>query len=84
MRLLAVLLLAILLGSGGVAAGIVAGVPAIVEFVFVGSLALFVVALASGTLFARTHDSSDATAASVTAISPSHPDQHRLDLQPAE
>lgn len=53
LRLLAVLLLATLLGSGGVAAGIVAGVPAIVQFVFVGSLALFIVTLASSALFAR-------------------------------
>jgi hypothetical protein len=53
LRLLAVLLLATLLGSGGVAAAIVAGVPAIVQFVFVGSLALFILTLTSGTSFAR-------------------------------
>ncbi|MEO8566988.1 MAG: hypothetical protein ABI541_11445 [Betaproteobacteria bacterium] len=85
LRLLAVLLLATLLGSGGVAAGIVAGVPAIVQFVFVGSLALFVVTLTSGTLFARADDGAHprGRAASVGTISPLHADEHRLDLQPA-
>lgn len=84
LRLLAVLLLATLLGSGGVAAGVVAGVPAIVQFVFVGSLALFIVTLATGTLFARADDGLRTSASSVGAIGPSHADENRRDLQPAE
>jgi hypothetical protein len=85
LRLLAVLLLAALLGSGGVAAGIVAGVPVIVQFVFVGSLALFIVTLATGTLFARSHDGRPSgRAAFVGAINPLHADGHRPDLQPTE
>jgi hypothetical protein len=78
LRLLAVLLLATMLGSGGVAAGIVAGVPAIVQFIFVGSLALFIVTLTTGTLFARSHDGRPSgRAASVGALGPSPADEHR-------
>jgi hypothetical protein len=86
LRLLAVLLLATLLGSGCVAAGIVAGVPAIVQFVFVGSLALFIVTLTSGALFARADDGARprGRAASGGAISPLQSDEHRLDAQPTE
>jgi len=86
LRLLAVLLLATLLGSGGVAAGMVAGVPAIVQFVFVGSLALFVVTLATGASFARADHGPHPTgqAASVAAINPLHANERRLDLQPME
>jgi hypothetical protein len=80
LRLLAVLLLAAMLGSGGVAAGIVAGVPAIVQLVFVGSLALFIVTLTTGTLFARSDAGSPpGRAASVGAISPSQADELRPD-----
>ena len=50
LRLLAVVLLTSLLGSGGVAAGLVTDVPSIVQIVFVGCLGLFVVALATGAL----------------------------------
>ncbi|MGH8850442.1 MAG: hypothetical protein ACREYD_05570 [Casimicrobiaceae bacterium] len=50
LRLLWVLLLTTLLGSGGVAAGFAADVPAIVQFVFVGCLGLFVVTLTTGAL----------------------------------
>jgi hypothetical protein len=83
---LTVLLLATLLGSAGVAAGIVAGVPTLVEFVFIGSLALFIVTLTSGTLFARTEDGarSRAGAASAGAIGPLPAEEHQSDLQPAE
>lgn len=86
LRLLAVLLLATLLGSGGVAGAIVAGVPAIVQFVFVGSLALFIVTLTSGALFARAGDGVHprGQAASGSAISSLQPDEHRLDLQRTE
>ena len=78
LRLLAVLLLAAMLGSGGVAAGIVAGVPAIVQFIFVGSLALFIVTLTTGTLFARSHDGRPSgRAASVGALGPSPADEQR-------
>ena len=84
LRLLAVLLLATLLGSGGVAAGIVADVPAIVQLVFVGSLALFIVTLTTGT-FARSDDGSPAgRAASVGAISPLQAHEPRLGLQPTD
>ena len=80
LRLLGVLLLAALLGSGGVAAGIVAGVPAIVQFVFVGSLALFIVTLTTGTLFARSDSGAPpGRAGSVGAISPA--DENRFDAQ---
>lgn len=84
LRLLAVLLLATLLGSGGVTAGIVAGVPAIVQFVFVGSLALFIVTLTSSTLFARADDGSHPRGRAVSGggISPLHAYERRLDLQP--
>jgi len=83
LRLLAVLLLATLLGSGGVAAGVVAGVPAIVQLVFVGCLALFIVTLTSGTLLARADDGvqSTAPAASVSEAGPLQSDEYRLDLQ---
>jgi uncharacterized membrane protein YtjA (UPF0391 family) len=86
LRLLAVLLLATLLGSGGVAAGIVAGVPAIVQFMFVGSLALFIVTLTTGAVFARPDDGARprGQAASVGAINPLHANERRLDLQPTE
>ena len=86
LRLLAVLLLATLLGSGGVAAGIVAGVPAIVQFMFVGSLALFIVTLTTGALFARANDGARprGQAASVGAINPLHGNERRQDLQPTE
>lgn len=50
LRLLPVLLLATLLGSGGVAAGFAAGVPAIVQIVFVVCLGLLFVALTAATL----------------------------------
>ena len=50
LRLLAVVLLTSLLGSGGVAAGLVTDVPSIVQVVFVGCLGLFVIALATGAL----------------------------------
>jgi uncharacterized membrane protein YtjA (UPF0391 family) len=48
LRLLPGFLLAALLGSGGVAAGVAANVPAIVEVVFVVCLTLFFVALSAG------------------------------------
>lgn len=50
LRLLLVVILTSLLGSGGVAAGLAADVPAIVEFAFIACLGLFVVALATGAL----------------------------------
>lgn len=50
LRLSLVVFLASLLGSGGVAAGVVTDVPSIVQFVFVGCLGLFVVLLAAGAL----------------------------------
>lgn len=50
LRLLVVVLLTSLLGSGGVAAGLVSDVPSIVQAVFVGCLGLFVVLLATGAL----------------------------------
>jgi hypothetical protein len=50
LRLSLVVLLTSLLGSGGVAAGLVTDVPSIVQFVFVGCLGLFVVLLATGAL----------------------------------
>lgn len=50
LRLLWVLVLTMLLGSGGVAAGLAADVPAVVQFVFVGCLGLFVVTLMTGAL----------------------------------
>ncbi|HEY2863641.1 MAG TPA: hypothetical protein VGK37_08480 [Casimicrobiaceae bacterium] len=58
LRLLLVVLLTALLGSGGVAAASVANVPALVQFLFIGCLTLFVVALARGAL--TTSDSSGA------------------------
>ena len=80
LRLLGVLLLAALLGSGGVAAGIIAGVPTIVQLVFVGSLALFIVTLTTGTLFARSDDGAPpGRAASVGSISPA--DDYRFDAR---
>ena len=86
LRLLAVLLLATLLGSGGVAAAIVAGVPAIVQFVFVGSLALFIVTLTSSASFARAGHGAHRTkqAASVGATDPPRANDRRPDLQPAD
>ena len=80
LRLLAVLLLATLLGSGGVAAAIVAGVPAIVQFVFVGSLALLIVTLATGASFAR----ADHRRLTVGTSSPLHVNEGRMDLQPTK
>lgn len=59
LRLLGVVLLTSLLGSGGVAAGLVTGVPSIVQVVFVGCLGLFVVALATGALNTGGADSTD-------------------------
>lgn len=50
LRLLLVVILTSLLGSGGVAAGLATDVPAIVEFAFIACLGLFVVALATGAL----------------------------------
>lgn len=50
LRLLLVVILTSLLGSGGVAAGLAADVPAIVDFAFIACLGLFVVALATGAL----------------------------------
>jgi hypothetical protein len=82
LRLLAVLLLATLLGSGGVAAGIVAGVPPIVQFVFVASLTLFIVTLATGASFARAGEGAHpkGRSASVGAIAPyRRPDLQRTD-----
>jgi hypothetical protein len=85
LRLLAVLLLATLLGSGGVAAAIVAGVPAVVQFVFVGSLALFILTLATGASFARAdHHGPTGKAAPVGTINPSQVNERRMDLQPTE
>ena len=86
LRLLAVLLLATLLGSGGVAAGIVAGVPAIVQFVFVGSLALFIVTLTSGASFARANEGEHprGPSASVGTISPLHAHGPQPDLRPTD
>ena len=83
LRLLAVLLLATLLGSGGVAAGIVAGVPAIVQFIFVGSLALFIVTLASSALVARPDEGArpSGRSASVGKIRLLHAHGPRADLQ---
>lgn len=85
LRLLAVLLLATLLGSGGVAAGMVAGVPAIVQFVFVGSLALFIVALTTGASFARV-DQREPTgrATSVGTTHHVHADERGSAVQPTE
>lgn len=48
LRLLPGFLLAASFGSGGVAAGMAANVPAIVEVVFVVCLTLFFVALSAG------------------------------------
>jgi len=64
----------------------VAGVPTIVQLVFVGSLALFVVTLTTGALFARADHRPHPTgqAASVAAINPLHANERRLDLQPME
>lgn len=86
LRLLVVLLLATLLGSGGVAAGIVAGVPAIVQFVFVGSLALFIVTLTSGASFARADQGAPprGRSASVGAIGPLHTREPRPELRPTD
>lgn len=56
LRLLLVVLLTSLLGSGGVAAALVANVPVIVQFLFIAFLTLFVVALARGALTASTSD----------------------------
>jgi hypothetical protein len=53
LRLLPVLLLAALLGSGAVAAGVVSDVPAIVEIVFVACLTLFFVVLSADAILDR-------------------------------
>ena len=83
LRLLAVLLLATLLGSGGVAAAIVAGVPAIVQFVFVGSLALFIVTLATGASFAHA-DHRRPTGEAASVVNPLRAKQRRIDRQPTD
>ena len=50
LRLLPVLLLAALLGLAAIAGGLAVDAPAIVLFIFVGCLGLFVAALAAGAL----------------------------------
>jgi len=73
LRLLVVLVLTSLLGSGGVAASLVTHVPSIVQFVFVGCLGLFVVLLAAGALRSSSARSdergSDSSSASIAASS---------------
>jgi uncharacterized membrane protein YtjA (UPF0391 family) len=67
LRLFLVVLLTSLLGSGGVAAALVANVPVIVELFFIGCLTLFVVALARGALTTSTSDRARAHAGSAAA-----------------
>jgi len=57
-RLLPIVLLTALIGSGGLAAGSVAAVPTIVEIVFVGCLILFVVTLVAAAFAASPPDKS--------------------------
>ena len=80
LRLLVVVVLTSLLGSGGVAAGVVTDVPSIVQFVFVGCLGLFVVLLAAGALRTggRSHDRGQGNSpASIAASSSEQRDPKR-------
>ncbi len=85
LRLLWVLLLATLLGSGGVAAGLAAGVPTIVQFVFVGCLGLFVVTLATGALMVTDTDAprqrNGAAESAASAITSRAAEAHDADLR---
>lgn len=75
-RLLLVVVLASLLGSGGVAAGLVTDVPSIVQFIFIGCLGLFVALLAAGALKTRGAGSRDRGPASHASIAASSAEQH--------